>query len=152
MHALERAKIYSCVGDHEKYPWKPMPWPGISNKVLFCDPVMGTTIELAKIDKGAVFPVHYHPTVQTLFLIKGRVRTEGRVIMVGTFDVIPAGEKHGGYVAEEESIQYKLFSAMPVYFLENGDVFYYKYDGTVEKIDHANAKAKFSVQNIMSSN
>lgn len=133
MHALERAKIYSCVGDTDKFPWKSMPWPGIFNKVLFCDPVMGITIELAKIEKGALFPVHYHPTVQTLFLLRGRLKTGDRIISAGTFDVIPAGEKHGGYFAEEESVQYKFFSAVPVYFMENGDVYYYKNDGAVEK-------------------
>jgi hypothetical protein len=50
-------------------------------------------------------------------------------------------------VAEEESIQYKLFSAMPVYFMENGDVYYYKCDGTVQKVD--NVAAFKSSQNIM---
>jgi mannose-6-phosphate isomerase-like protein (cupin superfamily) len=148
MHALDRVKAYACVGDHEQYSWKPMPWPGISNKVLFCDSILGTTIELAKIEKGAVFPVHYHPTVQTLFLIKGRIRSEGRTMTVGTFDVIPAGERHGGYVAEEESIQYKLFSAMPVYFMENGEVYHYKYDGTVVRLEPGSPKA-LSSQNIM---
>jgi hypothetical protein len=147
MHALDRAKIYACIGEHKKHAWKPLPWPGIFNKVLFCDPVLGTTIELAKIEKGATFPVHFHPTVQTLFLIEGRIKADGRVITVGTFDVIPAGERHGGYVAEEESIQYKFFSAMPVYFMENGDVFFYKYDGTVVKLD-AGSKGLAS-QNIM---
>ena len=148
MHALDRAKTYSCVGDHVKYPWKPLPWAGIYNKVLFCDPVQGTTVELAKIEKGATFPVHYHPTMQTLFLLSGKIKANSRTITPGTFDVIPAGEKHGGYFAEEESIQYKLFSAMPVYFMENGDVFYYKYDGTVEKIEKKQSTV-FPSQNIM---
>jgi quercetin dioxygenase-like cupin family protein len=146
MHALDRVKIYSCVGEHHKFPWKPMPWPGISNKVLFCDPVLGTTIELARLEKGSMFPVHYHPSMQTLFLLSGKVKTDTRTITPGTFDVIPAGEKHGGYLAEEDSIQFKVFSAVPVYFLENGDVYYYKCDGTVEKAD----KDRFSAQNIIS--
>jgi quercetin dioxygenase-like cupin family protein len=148
MHALDRVKTYACLGPHDQHPWKPMPWPGIYNKVLFCDPVQGTTIELAKIEKGATFPVHYHPTMQTLFLMSGLVKTETRTITPGTFDVIPAGERHGGYLAEEESVQYKLFSAMPVYFMENGDVFFYKCDGTVCKIDAAKSPV-FPAQNIM---
>lgn len=150
MHALDHAKVYACVGDHEKHAWKPMPWKGIYNKVLFCDPVQGTTIELAKIEKGATFPVHYHPTMQTLFLLQGLIRADNRVITPGTFDVIPAGERHGGYFAEEEAVQYKLFSAMPVYFLEDGQVFYYKYDGSVERADTKGLGA--SSPNIMSIN
>jgi hypothetical protein len=55
MHALERIRAYAQTGSHVDYPWKPMPWPGIYNKVLFADPIMGTTIELAKIEKGATF-------------------------------------------------------------------------------------------------
>lgn len=149
MHALERARHHALLGEHEKYPWKRMPWPGIYNKVLFCDAILGTTIELAKIEKGATFPVHYHPTVQTLFLLSGLIRTEDQTITPGTFNVIPAGERHGGYFAEVESVQYKFFSAMPVYFLENGDVFYYRCDGTVEKVESTTASKTLTAQNIM---
>ena len=131
MHALDEAKAYACIGNHQKYPWKPMPWPGIFNKVLFCDPVMGTTLELAKIEKGARFPVHYHTTVQTLFLLSGRVKSDDRVIEPGTFDVIPAGQRHGGYVGEEESVQFKFFSALPVYLVEDGTILIYRKDGSI---------------------
>jgi hypothetical protein len=145
MHALERLKNFAQLGNHDDHPWKPMPWDGIFNKVLFCDPVIGTTIELAKIEKGAIFPVHYHPCMQTLFLLRGQLSLDGRTILPGTFDVIPAGERHAGYVAEEESVQYKLFSSIPIYFMDGGDVFYYQYDGTVQKFDVNTSPA----QNIM---
>ena len=56
------------LGQHEQHPWTPLPWKGIFNKVLYFDRITGATIELAKVEKGAEFPEHYHPTVQTLFL------------------------------------------------------------------------------------
>ncbi|WJY23042.1 hypothetical protein QTA57_08195 [Fontisubflavum oceani] len=139
MHPIERAKYFAQIGNHEDHEWKEMPWPGVYNKVLYCDPVMGTTIELARIDKGATFPVHYHPTVQTLFLVSGLIKDKNRERMItpGTFDIIPAGERHAGYHAVEDSIQYKLFSATPMYIMEDKEMYCYKTDGTVVRIGDA---------------
>ncbi|MDX8354850.1 cupin domain-containing protein [Cognatiyoonia sp. IB215182] len=150
MHPIDMARYFAQVGQHDDHPWKPMPWKGVYNKVLYCDPVMGTTIELARIDEGATFPVHYHPTVQTLFLLSGRIRDDNRdrIIEPGTFDIIPAGQRHAGYYAEEDSIQYKFFSATPVYIMEDGRFYYYRTDGTV--VDGGNTDIKHSAENIMS--
>jgi quercetin dioxygenase-like cupin family protein len=62
---------FAQLGQHDKHPWRPLPWNGTHNKVLYFDRVSGATIELAKIDKGAEFPEHYHSSVQTLFLVSG---------------------------------------------------------------------------------
>src|SRR5438046_332956 len=118
------------LGHHEKHPWLPLPWKGIFNKVLFFDPITGATIELAKVAKGATFPEHYHTTVQTLFLVSGRLRTgSGDVIEPGTFNIIPAGQVHGPFTGEEESIQFKYFSSVPVYILKDGSTYIYQRDG-----------------------
>jgi quercetin dioxygenase-like cupin family protein len=117
------------LGPHHDHPWTPLPWPGVSNKVLMFDRVTGATIELARVERGAEFPEHYHTTVQTLFLISGRLRSGDRVIEPGTFDVIPAGELHGPWLAEEEAIQLKYFSAVPVYILRDGATYIYREDG-----------------------
>lgn len=144
MHALDRATYFSQLGNHEDHEWKEMPWKGVYNKVLYCDPVMGTTIELARIDKGATFPVHYHPTVQTLFLVSGLIKDENRDRMItpGTFDIIPAGERHAGYRAIEDSIQYKFFSATPLYIMEDKEIYFYRTDGTVVKAGTADCDTK----------
>jgi len=86
-------------------------------------------MELAKVEKGAEFPEHYHTTVQTLFLVSGRLRTRDTVIEQGTFNVIPAGQLHGPFIAEEESIQFKYFASIPVYILKDGTTYIYKRDG-----------------------
>jgi anti-sigma factor ChrR (cupin superfamily) len=118
------------LGPHEQHPWHPMPWKGVHNKVLFFDCITGATLELARVEKGATFPEHYHTTVQSLFLVSGRLRTgKGDVITPGTFNLIPAGQLHGPFHAEEESIQFKWFSSTPVYILKDGRTWIYQKDG-----------------------
>ena len=126
------AGLFCQLGPHEAFPWKALPWRGVFNKVLFFDRCTGATIELAKVEKGAHFPEHYHTTVQTLFLVSGRLRTgSGQIIEPGTFNVIPAGQVHGPFFAEEESVQFKYFSAVPVYILKDGATYIYQEDGTI---------------------
>ncbi len=124
---LER--VFCRLGQHDKHPWQPLPWEGVSNKVLFFDPITGATLELAKVEEGAVFPAHYHTTMQTLFLVAGRLKTRDGVIEAGTFNIIPAGQLHGPFVAEEEAVQFKYFSSTPVYILGDGTTFIYRPDG-----------------------
>lgn len=121
---------FARLGQHEEYEWKPLPWKGIYNKVLFFDRVTGATMELARVEKGCEFPQHYHPSVQTLFLVSGRLRTGDSIIQPGTFNVIPAGQVHGPFYAEEEAIQFKYFSAVPIYFLKDGNSYVYRHDGS----------------------
>ena len=134
-------RAFARLGNHEEYEWTPLPWKGIYNKVLYCDGVTGATIELAKIEKGAEFPAHYHPSVQTLFLVKGHLKSGDQEITEGTFNVIPAGELHGPFFAVEESIQFKYFSASPVYLLQDGNSVFYKEDGKTFTSDAMKAGA-----------
>jgi len=75
--------VFCRLGRHEEYEWTPLPWEGISNKVLMFDRTTGATMELARVEKGAEFPAHYHTTLQTLFLVRGRLRSGDRVIEAG---------------------------------------------------------------------
>jgi len=126
-------EYFAQLGPHDQHDWKPLPWEGVSNKVLFSDPVTGFTIELARVEKGATFPEHYHTTMQTLFLVSGRLRGPSGVVEPGTFNVIPAGELHGPWDAEEDTVQFKVFSSLPVYILTDGSTYVYKRDGrTIE--------------------
>src|SRR4051794_5678290 len=68
------AGTFHRMGQHQNYPWAKLPWKGCFNKVLMYDRATGLTLELARIEKGSEFPEHYHPTVQTQFLVEGRVR------------------------------------------------------------------------------
>lgn len=139
------------LGQHDEYPWQPLPWKGVYNKVLYLDCVTGATMELAKIEKGASFPEHYHTTVQTLFLVSGRIRTkDGQIITPGTFNIIPAGQLHGPFTAEEEAIQFKYFSAIPVYILTDGSTFIYRRDGRTIAGGRLDVAAGIKGQNFVS--
>jgi quercetin dioxygenase-like cupin family protein len=108
------AGMFTRLGQQRDHKWEPMPWKGISNKVLQFDRGTGLTLELARIEKGAVFPEHYHTTVQTQFLISGRIELKsGDVLEPGTFNIIPGGQLHG----VEEAITFKYFASVPVYIL-----------------------------------
>ncbi|WP_175480031.1 cupin domain-containing protein [Natrinema salaciae] len=120
---------FERLGDHEQHEWTSLPWDGVHNKVLYFDRATGMTLELAMVEEGAEFPQHYHTTAQTLFLVSGELESAETTITEGTFNFIPAGEKHGPYVAQEDSVQFKFFNATPTYILEDGDCFVYTYTG-----------------------
>ncbi|EHQ24795.1 cupin domain-containing protein [Mucilaginibacter paludis] len=140
---------FTRLGKHTEYDWVKLPWKGIYNKVLFMDRVTGATIELAKVEKGATFPEHYHPSVQTLFLVEGRLRSNDTIITPGTFNVIPTGQLHGPFFAEKTSIQYKYFSSVPVYFLKDGSTFIYKEDGTQINAGKLDMKDALTLDNLI---
>lgn len=90
-------------------------------------------IELAKVEKDAVFPEHYHTSMQTLFLVSGKLQSDDATIEAGTFNIIPPGQLHGPWKAIEEDIQFKVFSSIPVYILKDGTTYIYKQNGdTIE--------------------
>jgi quercetin dioxygenase-like cupin family protein len=130
---LDRA--FTQLGDHEEYDWVPLPeeeFEGVYNKVMYFNRVSGEVFELVKIEEGAEFPAHYHPTLQTLYLTEGKLRhPDGSVTEPGRFEMIPAGEKHGNYVAEETAIQHKYFSGTPMFFLPDGSSYVYRDDGRI---------------------
>jgi quercetin dioxygenase-like cupin family protein len=138
-HLPQFAGMFTRLGNHHEYGWEPLPWKGVYNKVLLFDRCTGLTLELAKIDKGMVFPEHYHTTVQTQFLVSGHIRLKtGQIIDPGTFNIIPAGQLHGPFEAVEEAITFKYFASVPVYILPDGATYIYREDG--KTIDAGNLK------------
>lgn len=75
------AGLFSRLGNHNNYDWVPLSWNGIYNKVLMLDRCTGLTSELAKIEKGSVFPEHDHTTVQTL-VIKNYLKPGDKITLV----------------------------------------------------------------------
>lgn len=133
------AGMFTRLGHHNDYTWEPLPWKGVYNKVLLFDRCTGLTLELAKIEKGAVFPEHYHTTVQTQFLVSGHIRLKtGEILDPGAFNIIPAGQLHGPFEAVDEAITFKYFASVPVYILPDGATFIYREDG--KTIDAGNLK------------
>lgn len=145
------AGVFARLGPHLDHDWTPLPWKGVYNKVLFFDRVTGATLELARVEKGAEFPEHYHTTVQTLFLVSGRITSRnGQEITPGTFNVIPAGELHGPFYGEEESIQFKYFSSTPLYILRDGSTFIYRDNGEIINAGTLDFARRLEGQNFIS--
>lgn len=140
---------FARLGDHNEYDWIKLPWKGIYNKVLFMDRVSGATIELAKVEKGSIFPEHYHTCLQTLFLISGKLSNNEIEILPGTFNIIPAGKLHGPFKALEESIQFKYFSSVPVYILKDGHTYIYKENGLTIDCGKLNITDNLKLDNII---
>lgn len=145
------AGTYARLGYHPDTPWIPLPWKGVYNKVLLFERCTGLTIELARIEKGAVFPEHYHTSVQTQFLVSGRIRLRsGEVLEPGTFNVIPAGQLHGPFEAVEEAITFKYFASVPVYILRDGATYIYREDGQTIAAGHLDFAKTLSDTNFIS--
>jgi quercetin dioxygenase-like cupin family protein len=131
------AGMFTRLGQQQDHKWEPMPWKGVSNKVLLFDRCTGLTLELARIEKGAVFPEHYHTTVQTQFLVSGQIQLKsGEILDPGTFNIIPAGQLHGPFTAVDEAITFKYFASVPVYILPDGHTFIYHEDGKTIDAGH----------------
>lgn len=137
------AGTFLRLGNHKEYDWTALPWKGTFNKVLLFERCTGLTLELARVEKGATFPEHYHTTVQTQFLVSGKVRLkDGTLVEPGNFSIFPPGQLHGPFTAEEEAITFKYFASVPVYLLRDGKTYIYREDGkTIEggKLDFASS-------------
>jgi quercetin dioxygenase-like cupin family protein len=149
----ELAEAFTQLGDHEEYDWVPLPeehFEGVYNKVLYFNRVTGEVFELVKIEEGAEFPAHYHPTLQTLYLTEGKLRQpDGSTTEPGRFEMIPAGEEHGDYVAEETAIQHKYFSGTPMFFLPDGSSYVYRDDGRVIDAGELDMDERLQRQNML---
>ena len=142
---------FTRLGQTQHHPWVPLPWQGVFNKVLMFDRCSGLTLELAKIEKGAEFPEHYHTTVQTQFLVSGVIRLKnGDKIEPGAFNIIPAGQIHGPFFAVEEAITFKYFASVPVYLLPNGQTYIYRDDGKTIAAGNLDFVSKISGENFIS--
>lgn len=144
---------FTQLGDHEQYDWVPLPeehFEGVYNKVLYFNRTTGEVFEMVKIEEGAEFPPHYHPTLQTLYLEKGKLRhPDGSVTEPGNFEMIPAGEKHGNYVAEEECLQRKYFSGTPQFIMPDGSNYVYRDDGRIIDAGKVDMDARLDEDNIL---
>jgi quercetin dioxygenase-like cupin family protein len=146
------AGMFTRLGQHDDHQWEPLPWKGVYNKVLMFDRCSGLTLELAKIEKGAIFPEHYHTTVQTQFLVSGLIRLKtGEIVEPGAFNVIPCGQLHGPFEAVDEAITFKYFASVPVYILPDGATFIYKEDGTQIEAGRLSFVGKIKDRNFITS-
>lgn len=144
---------FARLGQEKDIPWKHLPeahFDGVYNKVLYMNRVTGETFEYVKIEEGAEMPRHYHPTMQATFQTEGELRRpNGEVARPGKFEMVQAGEEHGGYVADETAKQFKYFAGRPIFFMPDGASYVYQEDGQMLDIGDHDIGRQLTEENIL---
>ena len=103
--------------------WTPVNLPGvpagIQQKLLHNNAANKVQSALVRFPKGFREPRHYHTTCgHSIYILKGRIRTPEGVLTPGTFTYAAVNERHGPFVAEEET-EFLFYTDGPFdYFIE----------------------------------
>jgi quercetin dioxygenase-like cupin family protein len=77
---------------------------GIQQKLLHNNPANKVQSAIVRFPKGFREPRHYHTTCgHSIYILKGRIRSPEGLLTPGTFTYAAATERHGPFVAEEET-------------------------------------------------
>lgn len=74
--------------------WKNAPYPGVTFKTLYVDPVTKSVTSLLKLVPGALYPAHRHAAVEQCLVLEGTVRIGQIVLHAGDFEYANAGTQH----------------------------------------------------------
>jgi quercetin dioxygenase-like cupin family protein len=103
--------------------WTPVSLPGvpagIQQKLLHNNTASKVQSALVRFPKGFREPRHYHTTCgHSIYILKGRIRSPEGVLAPGTFTYAAVNERHGPFVAEEET-EFLFYTDGPFdYFIE----------------------------------
>jgi quercetin dioxygenase-like cupin family protein len=93
-------------------PWRAKSLAGVSEKMLWRDEKLGSSIALIKFDAGASIPEpHLHASNQFMFCLKGKYEytKTGVTLTPGSFYWNPKGNVHGPTLAHEETIVLEIY-------------------------------------------
>lgn len=96
--------------DTEKIPWEPHVVGGkrvdpLLQKILSYDEETGAVTLMVKYPKGFTHPfLTYHTVTEELFILKGRIKMEGKEYAEGYYAFRPPGMIHGQMEVMEETI------------------------------------------------
>jgi quercetin dioxygenase-like cupin family protein len=76
-------------------------FPG-SRLATLAEPVPEGSIHRLKMNKGAQIPPHTHPSDEYVYVLTGKVITDGRACEKGAFWHTPAGTRQGPHIAETD--------------------------------------------------
>ena len=116
----EKRSVQVMVRDVQ---WTPVSLPGvpagIQQKLLHNNTASKVQSALVRFPKGFREPRHYHTTCgQSIYILKGRIRSPEGVLTPGTFSYAAVNERHGPFVAEEET-EFLFYTDGPFdYFIE----------------------------------
>lgn len=87
--ASEASKRLKLVRNGEG-SWRQMPFPGVEVRRLF-----GSKTMMLRMQAGAVFPGHDHPSAEQCYVLEGTVTdSDGLTLGVGDFVVMSGGAQH----------------------------------------------------------
>jgi quercetin dioxygenase-like cupin family protein len=116
----EKRSVQVMVRDVQ---WTPVSLPGvpagIQQKLLHNNTASKVQSALVRFPKGFREPRHYHTTCgHSIYVLKGRIRSPEGVLTPGTFSYASVNERHGPFVAEEET-EFLFYTDGPFdYFIE----------------------------------
>ena len=103
--------------------WTPVSLPGvpagIQQKLLHNNTANKVQSAIVRFPKGFREPRHYHTTCgHSIYILKGRIRSPEGMLTPGTFTYAAVNERHGPFVAEEET-EFLFYTDGPFdYFIE----------------------------------
>jgi quercetin dioxygenase-like cupin family protein len=104
-------------------PWTPVNLPGvpagIQQKLLHNNDAKKVQSAIVRFPKGFREPRHYHTTCgHSIYILKGRIRSPEGMLTPGTFSYAAVNERHGPFVAEEDT-EFLFYTDGPFdYFIE----------------------------------
>jgi anti-sigma factor ChrR (cupin superfamily) len=73
--------------------WQPLPFPGITAKRLFLDPVSGNITTLVRMAPGSTYPAHHHAGIEHLYMLEGDLAFRDHTLHAGDYEVsIPTSD------------------------------------------------------------
>ena len=117
----EKRSVQVMVRDVQ---WTPVSLPGvpagIQQKLLHNNTASKVQSALVRFPKGFREPRHYHTTCgHSIYILKGRIRSPEGLLTPGTFTYAAVNERHGPFVAEEET-EFLFYTDGPFdYFIED---------------------------------
>jgi quercetin dioxygenase-like cupin family protein len=116
----ERRSVLTRVAD---VSWTPVSLPGvpagIQQKLLHNNAANKVQSALVRFPKGFREPRHYHTTCgHSIYILKGRIRSPEGLLTPGTFTYAAVNERHGPFVAEQDT-EFLFYTDGPFdYFIE----------------------------------
>ena len=117
----ERRSVLIKIAD---VSWAPVNLPGvpagIQQKLLHNNAANKVQTALVRFPKGFREPRHYHTTCgHSIYILKGRIRSPEGLLTPGTFTYAAPNERHGPFVAEQDT-EFLFYTDGPFdYFIED---------------------------------
>ena len=117
----ERRSVLIKIAD---VSWAPVNLPGvpagIQQKLLHNNAANKLQSSLVRFPKGFREPRHYHTICgHSIYILKGRIRSPEGMLTPGTFTYAAPNERHGPFVAEQDT-EFLFYTDGPFdYFIED---------------------------------